>query len=146
MTDPADGRRRRTYVISSSSEDEDEAAVLVTEVNAGGGVSPRTLLAIQEAVEPRSGSDGEDPGVSVSSQSRTPLILRSDGSESQEETRESAGNPLLMQRHTSASSDHRPVNADRTDQTEDNKVKSEDEEESSSEGTSSDKVFSSSPF
>ncbi|XP_058641844.1 DNA excision repair protein ERCC-5 isoform X2 [Onychostoma macrolepis] len=142
VTDPADGRKRRTYVISSSSEDEDEAAVpdrsLVSEVSAGGGVSPRTLLAIQEAlgeeaVEPRSSSDGEDPGVGVSSQSRTPLILRSAGSESQEETREPAVNPLLMQRHASASSDRKPVNADRTDPTEENKVKSEDEEESSSE-------------
>ncbi|XP_073698810.1 DNA excision repair protein ERCC-5 homolog, partial [Garra rufa] len=157
MTDPADEHKRRTYVISSSSEDEDEAVVpdrsVVTEVSAGGGVSPRTLMAIQEAlgdgdverIELRNGSDGEDPGISVSSQketsesklqSRMPLLLSSAVSESQEETREppdAAVNHLLKQRHLSASSDRKPVNADKTDQTEENKVKSEDEVESSSE-------------
>lgn len=158
MTDPADAHKRRTYVITSSSEDEEEAVVPdrsdMTEVTTGGGVSPRTLMAIQkalgdEAVEQtdlRSGSDGEVPGISVSSQesseskhqSRTPLILSSAVSGSQEETREprdAAVNHLVEQRHPSASSDRKPVHADRTDQTEENKVRSEDEEESSSEGT-----------
>lgn len=83
-------------------------------------------MATPEAPEPRSGSDGEDPGLSVSSRSRTPLILRSAGSERREETREPAGDPLLIP--ASASSDRRPVNADRMEE-------DEDEEESSSEGT-----------
>uniref|UniRef100_A0A8C2KED1 Excision repair cross-complementation group 5 n=1 Tax=Cyprinus carpio TaxID=7962 RepID=A0A8C2KED1_CYPCA len=54
MMDPADVHKRRTYVITSSSEDEDEAVVLdrsvVNEVTGVGDVSPRTLLAIQEAL------------------------------------------------------------------------------------------------
>ncbi|XP_016312326.1 DNA repair protein complementing XP-G cells [Sinocyclocheilus anshuiensis] len=161
MMDPADVHKRRTYVIMSSSEDEDEAVVLdrsvVTEVTGVVGVSPRTLLAIQEALgdkavevmDLRSSSDGEQteevPGISISSQeessefkhqSRTPLILGSAVSERQEETcepQDAAVQLPLKQRHLNASSDDKPVNADRTDQMEENKVKSEDDEESSSE-------------
>ncbi|KTG41194.1 hypothetical protein cypCar_00020806 [Cyprinus carpio] len=161
MMDPADVHKRRTYVITSSSEDEDEAVVLdrsvVNEVTGVGGVSPRTLLAIQEALgdkavevkELRSSSDGEQteevPGISISSQeesseskhqSRTLLLLGSAVSERREEThglQDAAVQLPLKQRHLSASSDDKPVNADRTDQMEDNKVKSEDDEESSSE-------------
>uniref|UniRef100_A0A8C2Q5Y9 Excision repair cross-complementation group 5 n=1 Tax=Cyprinus carpio TaxID=7962 RepID=A0A8C2Q5Y9_CYPCA len=161
MMDPADVHKRRTYVITSSSEDEDEAVVLdrsvVNEVTGVGDVSPRTLLAIQEALgdkavevkELRSSSDGEQteevPGISISSQeesseskhqSRTLLLLGSAVSERREEThglQDAAVQLPLKQRHLSASSDDKPVNADRTDQMEDNKVKSEDDEESSSE-------------
>uniref|UniRef100_A0A8C1AWZ2 Excision repair cross-complementation group 5 n=1 Tax=Cyprinus carpio carpio TaxID=630221 RepID=A0A8C1AWZ2_CYPCA len=122
MMDPADVHKRRTYVITSSSEDEDEL---------------------------RSSSDGEQteevPGISISSQeesseskhqSRTLLLLGSAVSERREEThglQDAAVQLPLKQRHLSASSDDKPVNADRTDQMEDNKVKSEDDEESSSE-------------
>ncbi|XP_059408282.1 DNA excision repair protein ERCC-5 homolog [Carassius carassius] len=161
MTDPADVHKRRTYVITSSSEDEDEAVVLdrsvVPEVTGDGGVSPRTLLAIQEALgdkavevmDLRSSSDGEQakevPGNNISSQeessgsknlSRTPLLLGSAVSERREEMREPQDAAVLLplkQRHLSASSDDKPVNADRTDQMKEDKVKSEDDDESSSE-------------
>uniref|UniRef100_A0A672QSR5 DNA repair protein complementing XP-G cells n=1 Tax=Sinocyclocheilus grahami TaxID=75366 RepID=A0A672QSR5_SINGR len=135
MMDPADVHKRRTYVITSSSEDEDEAVVLdrsvVTEVTGVGGVSPRTLLAIQEAL-----GDKAEESSEFKHQSRTPLILGSAVSERQEETREPQDTAVqlpLKQRHLNASSDDKPVNADRTDQMEENKVKSEDDEESSSE-------------
>uniref|UniRef100_A0A671Q9H1 XPG N-terminal domain-containing protein n=1 Tax=Sinocyclocheilus anshuiensis TaxID=1608454 RepID=A0A671Q9H1_9TELE len=135
MMDPADVHKRRTYVIMSSSEDEDEAVVLdrsvVTEVTGVVGVSPRTLLAIQEAL-----GDKAEESSEFKHQSRTPLILGSAVSERQEETcepQDAAVQLPLKQRHLNASSDDKPVNADRTDQMEENKVKSEDDEESSSE-------------
>ncbi|KAK2908456.1 hypothetical protein Q8A67_004293 [Cirrhinus molitorella] len=138
ITDPSDKHQQhRTYVISSSSEEEEEARSVVPEVTAGGGVSPRTLMALQEAL-----GDGDVERTnlrSVSSQeefsesklqSRTPLILPSAVSESKKDTPEPPGdalNHLLKQRHPSASSDRKPA-----DQTEENKAKSEDEEEESS--------------
>uniref|UniRef100_A0A673GLQ7 DNA repair protein complementing XP-G cells n=1 Tax=Sinocyclocheilus rhinocerous TaxID=307959 RepID=A0A673GLQ7_9TELE len=135
MMDPADVHKRRTYVITSSSEDEDEAVVLdrsiVTEVTGVGGVSPRTLLAIQEAL-----GDKAEESSEFKHQPRTPLILGSAVSERQEETREPQDAVVqlpLKERHLSAFSDDKPVNADQTDQMEENKVKSEDDEESSSE-------------
>ncbi|XP_043095415.1 DNA excision repair protein ERCC-5 homolog [Puntigrus tetrazona] len=130
VTDPSDDQRRRRYVLSSS-EDED----------ADGDVSPRTLLAIQQALgeedverkEPRRSEDEDDPGVGASSRSRTPVIpVRSD-TESPDETPEPPDAAVYHPLIQNASSDPQPENTERTIQMEDEKEKREEEESSSEE-------------
>lgn len=113
VTHPAatDTHKRRAYVITSSSEDEDEAGAIVS------------VSSQKEPSEPKP-------------QAKTPLIPSS--AVETLEPRDVAVNLHLKQRHPNTSSDHQPVN---TDVTEENKPKSEDDEESSSEGTNTHRLI-----
>ncbi|XP_048054165.1 LOW QUALITY PROTEIN: DNA excision repair protein ERCC-5 [Megalobrama amblycephala] len=93
--------KRRAYVITSSSEDEDEAGAIVSSQEESSESKP---------------------------QAKSPLIPGS--AVETREPRDATVNLHLKQRHPNTSSDHLPVNTDRT---EENKLKSEDDEESGSE-------------